>query len=109
MKDWFAFMDKYHHVESTNNSAAVYGYGAAEALTQVLKQCGDDLSRENIMRQAASLRDQQPSVALPNIRMSTSPNSYLPIKQMRLVQFDGRSWQPFGDVIETAFTEGAAR
>ena len=55
-EDWFAFMDKYHHVESTNNSAAVYGYGAAEALTQVLKQCGDDLSRENIVRQAASLR-----------------------------------------------------
>ena len=65
MKDWFAFMDKYHHVESTNNSAALYGYAAAEALTQVLKQCGDDLSRENIMRQAASLRDYHPSVALP--------------------------------------------
>ncbi|MEK9279611.1 MULTISPECIES: ABC transporter substrate-binding protein [unclassified Bradyrhizobium] len=109
MKDWFAFMDKYHHVESTNNNAALYGYAAAEALTQVLKQCGDDLSRENIMRHAASLRDYQPSVALPNIRMNTSPDSYLPIKQMRLVQFDGRTWQPFGAVIETAFTEGAAR
>jgi branched-chain amino acid transport system substrate-binding protein len=109
MKDWFAFMDKYHHVESTNNSAALYGYAAAEALTQVLTQCGDDLSRENIMRQAASLKAYQPSVALPNIRMNTSPSSYLPIKQMRLVQFDGRSWQPFGEVIETAFTEGAAR
>jgi branched-chain amino acid transport system substrate-binding protein len=48
-------------------------------------------------------------VALPNIRISTSPDSYLPFKQMRLVQFDGRSWQPFGDVIETAFTEGAKR
>ncbi|MGY4482889.1 hypothetical protein ACVWWR_002080 [Bradyrhizobium sp. LM3.2] len=109
MKDWFAFMDKYHHVESTNNSAALYGYAAAETLTQVLKQCGDDFSRENIMRQAASLKSYQPSVALPNIRMNTSPNSYLPIRQMRLVQFDGRSWQPFGEVIETAFTEGAAR
>ncbi|MGX1168972.1 ABC-type branched-subunit amino acid transport system substrate-binding protein [Bradyrhizobium sp. USDA 372] len=109
MKDWFAFMDKYHQVESTNNSAAVYGYAAAEALAQVLKQCGDDFSRENIMRQAASLRDVNPSLALPNIRMSTSPNNYLPIRQMRLVQFDGRSWQQFGDVIETAFTEGAAR
>ncbi|WP_025033882.1 ABC transporter substrate-binding protein [Bradyrhizobium sp. DOA9] len=109
MKDWFAFMDKYHRVESTNNSAAVYGYAAAEALTQVLKQCGDDLSRDNIMRQAASLKDVNPSLALQNIRMSTSPNNYLPIRQMRLVQFDGRSWQPFGDVIETAFTEGAAR
>ena len=109
MKDWFGFMDKYHQVESTNNSAALYGYAAAEALTQVLKQCGDDVSRENIMRQATSLRSYQPSVALPDIRMNTSSSSYLPIKQMRLVQFDGRSWQPFGDVIETAFTEGAAR
>ncbi|MBR0847664.1 ABC transporter substrate-binding protein [Bradyrhizobium diazoefficiens] len=109
MKDWFIFMDRYHQVESTNSSAALYGYAAAEALTQVLKRCGDDLSRENIMRQAASLRDYKPSVALPNIRISTSPDSYLPFKQMRLVQFDGRSWQPFGDVIETAFTEGAKR
>jgi branched-chain amino acid transport system substrate-binding protein len=109
MKDWFAFMDKYHHDESTNNSAALYGYAAAEAMTQVLKQCGDDFSRDNIMRQAASLRDYHPSVALPSIRMNTSPDSYLPIKQTRLVQFDGRSWQPFGAVIETAFTEGAAR
>lgn len=75
----------------------------------MLKQCGDDFSRENIMRQAASLRGYPPSVALPNIRMNTSPSSYLPIRQMRLVQFDGRSWQPFGEVIETAFTEGAAR
>ena len=109
MKDWFAFMDKYHHVESTNNSAALYGYAAAETLTQVLKQCGDDLSRENVMRQAASLRGYHPTVALPSIRMNTSPDSYLPIKQTRLVQFDGRSWQLFGAVIETAFTEGAAR
>jgi len=102
-------MDRFHQVESTNNSAAVYGYAAAEALTKVLKQCGDDLSRENIMRQAASLKNYQPSVALPNIRMNTSPDNYLPIRQMRLVQFDGRSWQPFGEVIETAFTEGMAR
>ena len=109
MKEWFAFMDKYHQVESTNNSAAVYGYATAEALIQVLKQCGDDLSRENIMRQAASLKGYNPSVALPDIRMNTSPSNYLPIKQMRLVQFDGRSWQLFGDVIETAFTEGATR
>ncbi len=60
MKDWCAFMDKYHQSKAPNNSAALYGYAAAEALTQVLKQCGDDLSRENIMRQAASLRDHQP-------------------------------------------------
>lgn len=60
------------------------------------------------MRQVAALRNYHPTVALPNIRMNTSADSYLPIRQMRLVQFDGRSWQPFGAVIETAFTEGAA-
>lgn len=60
------------------------------------------------MRQAAALRNYRPAVALPNIRMNTSADSYLPIRQMRLVQFDGRSWQPFGAVIETAFTEGAS-
>ena len=105
MKDWMSFMEKYNYAESKNNSAALYGYAAAEGLAQVLKQCGDDLSRENIMRQATSLRDFQPSVALPGIKMSTTPESYLPIKQMRLVQFDGRSWQPFGEVIETAFSK----
>jgi branched-chain amino acid transport system substrate-binding protein len=105
MKDWLSFMEKYNFAESKNNSAALYGYAAAEALTQVLKQCGDDLSRENIMRQAASLRDYQSSVALPGIRMNTTPDNFLPIKQMRLVQFDGRSWQPFGEVIETAFSD----
>jgi branched-chain amino acid transport system substrate-binding protein len=105
MKDWMSFMEKYNYAESKNNSAALYGYAAAEGLAQVLKQCGDDLSRENIMRQATSLRDYQPSVALPGIKMSTTPESYLPIKQMRLVQFDGRSWQPFGEVIETAFSK----
>jgi branched-chain amino acid transport system substrate-binding protein len=109
MKDWLAFMDKYNHPESRNNSAALYGYAAAEALVQVLKQCGDDLSRENIMRQAASLRNYLLSVALPGIKMNTTSNDYLPIKQMRLEQFDGRSWQSFGDVIETAFTEGVKR
>lgn len=61
------------------------------------------------MQQAASLRDFQPSVALPGIRMNTRPDNYVPIKQMRLEQFDGRTWQSFGDVIETAFTEGLKR
>ena len=103
MKDWFAFMDKYHHVESTNNSAALYGYAAAEALTKVLRQCGDDLSRENIMRQAASLRNYQSGIALPGIAINTGPADFHPIKQMRLVQFDGNAWQPIGDVIESAF------
>jgi hypothetical protein len=69
----------------------------------VLTQCGDDLSRENIMRQAASLRNYQSPVALPGIAINTGPADFHPIEQMRLVQFDGNSWQPIGDVIESAF------
>jgi hypothetical protein len=72
-------------------------------MAQVLTQCGDDLSRENIMRQAASLRNYQSSIALPGIAINTSPTDFRPIEQMRLVQFDGNSWQPIGDVIESAF------
>src|SRR5258706_14545062 len=74
-------------------------------LVQVLKQCGDDLSRENVMRQAASLRDYEPSGLLPGIKINTGPENFRPIKQMRLVQFDGRTWQPIGDVLETAFSD----
>ena len=69
----------------------------------MLTQCGDDLSRENIMRQAASLRNYQSPVALPGIAINTGPADFRPIEQMRLVQFDGNSWQPIGDVIESAF------
>src|SRR5215216_1921683 len=76
---------------------------AAETLVQVLTQCGDDLSRENIMRQAASLRNYQSGLALPGIAINTGPADFHPIEQMRLVQFDGNSWQPIGDVIESAF------
>jgi ABC-type branched-subunit amino acid transport system substrate-binding protein len=105
IKDWLSFMDKYYPNGDKGSSAAVYGYAAAETLAQVLKQCGDDLSRENVMRQAASLKDFSPSVLLPGIKINTGPDNYRPIRQMRLVQFDGRTWQPIGDVIETAFSD----
>ncbi len=72
--------------------------------------CGNDFSRENVMRQAASLRDYRTSVALPGITLNTGPTDFRPIKQMRLVQFDGAVWQPIGhDVIERAFPGGAAQ
>jgi len=109
MKDWLAFMEKYNRPESRNNSAALYGYAAAEALAQVLKQCGDDLSRENVMRQAASLRDYQSPVVLPGIRMNTTPENFLAVRQMRLLQFDGRTWQPIGEVLESAFSDAARK
>jgi branched-chain amino acid transport system substrate-binding protein len=103
MKDWSSFMDKYYPDGDKDDSNAVFGYAAAETLAQTLKQCGDDLSRENIMRQAASLKNYQSSVTLPGIAINTGPADFRPIEQMRLVQFDGTTWQPIGEVIESAF------
>ncbi len=105
IKNWLSFMDKYYPSGDKGSSAALYGYAAAETLVQVLKQCGDDLSRENVMRQATSLTDYEPSGLLPGIKINTGPENFRPIRQMRLVQFNGRTWQPIGDVLETAFSD----
>jgi branched-chain amino acid transport system substrate-binding protein len=103
IKDWSAFMDKYYPDGDKDDGYALYGYAAAETLVQVLNQCGDDLSRENIMKQAASLKDYRSAILLPGIAINTGPRDFRPIEQMRLVQFDGNAWQPIGDVIESAF------
>jgi branched-chain amino acid transport system substrate-binding protein len=106
MKDWSSFMEKYYPDGNREDGFALFGYAAAETLVQVLKQCGDDLSRENVMRQAASLKDYRGSTLLPGIAINTGPNDFRPIKQMRLVQFDGGTWQPIGDMIDSAFLGG---
>jgi branched-chain amino acid transport system substrate-binding protein len=103
MKDWLAFMEKYYPDGNREDGNALFGYAAAETLVQVLTQCGDDLSRENVMRQAASLKDYRGSILLPGIAINTGPDDFRPIEQMRLVQFDGGTWQPIGDMIESAF------
>jgi ABC-type branched-subunit amino acid transport system substrate-binding protein len=103
-KGWQAFIDNYNRAGGSDDGAAVFGFEAAETLAQVLKQCGNDLSRENVMKQAAALKDYQGSVLLPGIKISTGPWNFRPIKHLRLVQFDGRTWQPIGDVLETAFS-----
>jgi branched-chain amino acid transport system substrate-binding protein len=105
VKELSSFMNKYYTGAEKDDGAAAFGYAAAETLAHVLKQCGDDLSRENIMRQAASLSNYQGSVILPGITINTSPLDFRPIKQMRLLQFDGRTWQAIGDVVETAFSD----
>jgi branched-chain amino acid transport system substrate-binding protein len=109
IKNWLSFMEKYYPNGDKGSNAALYGYAAAETLAQVLKQCGDDLSRENVMRQAASLREDEPSALLPGVKINTGPENFRPIRQLRLVQFDGRTWQPIGDVIETAFSDARKR
>src|SRR5262245_5217800 len=104
-RDWRAFADKYASAGGKDDAAAVYGYAAAETLVQVLRQCGNDLSRENVMKQATMLKDYQASALLPGIKINTGQSDFRPIEHLRLVQFDGRSWLPIGDVLETAFTD----
>ena len=98
MKDWLAFMKKYYPEGNLGDSFNVYGYSVAQTLVQLLKQCGNDLSRENIMKQAASL-DMPLPLLLPGIRLHTGPHDFSPLKQMRLARFEGQRWVPFGDVI----------
>jgi len=99
MKEWLAFMKKYYPEGSIIDSLNIYGYMTAQTLVQVLKQCGDDLTRENVMRQAANLKDLQLPLLLPGIKLSTSPDDFTPIKAMRLARFDGKTWVAFGETI----------
>src|ERR1700759_106034 len=98
VQDWFAFMKNYMPDGNTQDQLIVYGYVVAEATVQVLKQCGDDLTHENIMKQAANLDITLPML-LPGIRLKTSPMDYYPIQAMRLQKFTGETWQLFGDTI----------
>jgi branched-chain amino acid transport system substrate-binding protein len=100
LKEWADFCNKYMTESIMIDSNAVYAFGAAGALVQVLQQCGDDLSRENIMKQAANLKDLELPMLLPGIKLNTSPTNYSPIRQMQLATFNGESWELFGDLIE---------
>jgi len=99
IKDYFAFMRKYYPEGNPDDIINVYGYGAAQTLVQVLKQCGDDLTRENVMRQAANLKDLEVPALLPGIRINTSPTDFYPIEQIQLTRFDGKSWVRFGELM----------
>jgi branched-chain amino acid transport system substrate-binding protein len=105
VKAWVSFMDKYYPDGNKSDSNAVFGYAAAATLVDLLKQCGNDLSRENIMQHAENLKTYPVPLALEGITANTGPGDFRPIKQMRLVQFDGHSWQLIGDVIDSAFRE----
>jgi branched-chain amino acid transport system substrate-binding protein len=98
MKEWLAFMAKYYPEGDIKDNSNVYGYTAALTLAQVLKQCGDNLTRENVMKQAASL-DLSPGTLQPGVKIATSASDFFPIKQMRLAKFDGKSWTVFGEAL----------
>jgi len=98
VQDWHAFMKKYFPDGNLEDQLIVYGYVVAEATVQVFKQCGDDLTRENVMKQAVNLDVSLPML-LPGIKLKTSPTDYYPIEAMRLQRFNGETWQLFGDTI----------
>jgi ABC-type branched-subunit amino acid transport system substrate-binding protein len=99
MKRWVAFMDAYYPTGDRKNLFTVYGYSAAELLVQVLRQCGDDLSRENIMRQAANLKDVKLDLLLPGLTITTSKADYRVVKEFRMMRFTGERWEPFGPMV----------
>jgi branched-chain amino acid transport system substrate-binding protein len=101
-KDWVAFMDKYYPDGNKTDSFNVYGYSVAQTMAQVLKQAGNDLSRANVMKQAASLKDFVVPMLLPGIKINTSPTDFYPIEQEQLARFDGEIWVPFGEIYDAS-------
>jgi branched-chain amino acid transport system substrate-binding protein len=98
-KEWAAFLDRYYPDADRTNSSIVSGYLYAQALVRVLEQCGDDLTRENVMKQAASLKNVEFGMLLPGIVANTGPDDYAPLKQMQMRRFNGEHWELFGPVI----------
>jgi branched-chain amino acid transport system substrate-binding protein len=97
--EWLAWMKKYNSSANVSDSFAVYGYSVAQTMVTVLKASGDNLTRENVMQQAASIHDLKLPMLLPGITVSTSADDFAPIKQMQLEKFDGTTWKLFGEVI----------
>jgi branched-chain amino acid transport system substrate-binding protein len=99
MKKVFEFLAKYYPDANKLDGSVVYGYGVAQTLVQVLKQCGDDLTRENVMKQAASLKDFETDTLLPGVKINTSAKDFAPISQLKMMRFKGEKWDLFGEII----------
>jgi ABC-type branched-subunit amino acid transport system substrate-binding protein len=98
LKHWSDFMDKYFANGDKNSVFTTYGYSAAQLLVYVIKQCGNDLTRENIMRQATNLKNVKLDLLLPGITVNDSPLDYHPIKQFQMMRFTGDRWDRFGQI-----------
>jgi branched-chain amino acid transport system substrate-binding protein len=99
MMKWRAFMDKYYPAGDKNSNFNTGGYGIAQLLEVVLRNCGDNLTRENAMKQATSLKDVQGDLSLPGIMINTSPTDYRVVKQLQMTRFKGERWESFGPII----------
>jgi branched-chain amino acid transport system substrate-binding protein len=99
-KDWLAFMRKYYPDGDVSDQFALDGYGNAVLFAEVLRRCGDDLTRDHLMQVVTHLNGLRTPMLLLGITLNTSPTDYHPIKQMRLQRFDSHKWDLFGDLIE---------
>jgi branched-chain amino acid transport system substrate-binding protein len=99
MKEFYAFLQKDFPEGNKLDGSVVVGYGVSQTLVKVLQMCGDNLTRENVMKQAASLKDFRTEVLLPGIKINTGPTDYAPISSLQLMKFKGEKWELFGDVI----------
>jgi branched-chain amino acid transport system substrate-binding protein len=96
VKEWEVFMAKYYPEGDRTNTFTAYGYLVAQTMAQVLRQCGDDLTRENVMRQAANIKDLELGLLLPGIKINTSPTDYFPVKHMQMTRFNGETIELLG-------------
>ena len=106
LKKYLDFMAKYFPEGDKMNTVNTYGYSTAQLLVQILKQCGDDLTRENVMKQAASLKNVELDLALPGMRINTSADDYRVNKQLQMMKFNGERWELFGPILEDAGPAG---
>jgi branched-chain amino acid transport system substrate-binding protein len=99
MIGWNQFLDKYYPEANRADASVMYAYIVAQGLVHVLKACGDDLTRENIMKQAASIRELELGGLLPGIKVNTSATDFAPISQLQLMKFKGETWDRFGEIL----------
>jgi branched-chain amino acid transport system substrate-binding protein len=107
MKEFFAFMDKYYPDGDKTSSFTGYGWTVAQTLHQVLKQSGDNLTRENVMKQAANLKNLEVGLLLPGIKINTGPNDFFPIDDQRMMKFTGQKWEFFGPILSGKVDSGS--
>ncbi|WP_448034690.1 ABC transporter substrate-binding protein [Bradyrhizobium liaoningense] len=96
---WNEFLDKYYPEANRADASVMYGYIVSQGLVHVLKACGDNLTRENIMKQAASIKDFEPAGLLPGIKVNTSASDFAPLSQLQLIRFKGEHWERFGEIL----------
>ncbi|WFU85364.1 ABC transporter substrate-binding protein [Bradyrhizobium sp. CIAT3101] len=101
MKRFYNFVAQFNPKANKLDAGVVFGYAAAQTMVKVLQMCGDNLTRDNIMKQAASMKDFEPDTLLPGIKINTAPDNFAPIEQLQMMRFKGKTWELFGEIISS--------